>query len=127
MNDKDGVDVLSSLGNRSRYGTSVCSGSLILAAAGLLDGYRANTHWSYRGVLARFLGVELTDGRVVTDRSWMTGGGVTAGIDFSLVLVGAQLGDERAALLQLLMECNPKAPYTSGYPDFAPAELVAVA
>ena len=121
------LDTLARIGQQASYVTSVCSGSLILAAARLLDGYRANTHWAYREVLASYPGVELADGRVVIDRNRMTGGGVTAGIDFALVLVGVLLGDESASLLQLLMEYNPAPPYRTGHPDTAPEQLVGTA
>lgn len=124
MTDPTVLSTLARIGAQADYVTSVCSGSLILAAAGLLDGYRANTHWSYREVLASYPSVELADGRVVIDRNRMTGGGVTAGIDFALALVGVLLGDETASLVQLLMEYNPAPPYRTGHPDTAPQQLV---
>ncbi|HZZ46554.1 MAG TPA: DJ-1/PfpI family protein [Pseudonocardia sp.] len=127
LTDRNVLDTLARIGNQADYVTSVCSGSLILAAAGLLEGYRANTHWSYREVLASYPGVELADGRVVIDRNRMTGGGVTAGIDFALALIGKLLGDDTAALLQLLMEYNPAPPYNTGHPDVAPEQLVLTA
>jgi cyclohexyl-isocyanide hydratase len=127
LDDQNVLDTLARLGNQARYVTSVCSGSLILAAAGLLDGYKANTHWAYREVLASFPGVELTDGRWVIDRTRMTGGGVTAGIDFSFALIGLLAGDETASLVQLLCEYNPAPPYNTGHPDVAPQQLVDVA
>jgi transcriptional regulator GlxA family with amidase domain len=127
MTDKTVLGTLARVGDQARYVTSVCSGALILAAAGLLKGYRANTHWSYREVLASYPGVELADGRVVIDRNRLTGGGVTAGIDFALTLVGVLLGDETAQLIQLLMEYNPAPPYNCGHPDTAPEQLVTTA
>jgi transcriptional regulator GlxA family with amidase domain len=127
MTDQTVLHTLTRVGNQARYVTSVCSGSLILAAAGLLDGYRANTHWAYRDVLASFPGVEPADGRVVIDRNRMTGGGVTAGIDFSFALIGILAGDETASLIQLLCEYNPAPPYNTGHPDTAPEQLVATA
>jgi transcriptional regulator GlxA family with amidase domain len=127
MSDPAVTATLARVGGQARYVTSVCSGALILAAAGLLDGYRANTHWSARPLLAAYPGVELADGRVVVDRNRITGGGVTAGIDFALSLIGILLGDETASLIQLLMEYNPAPPYNCGHPDVAPPELVAAA
>lgn len=121
------VEAIAKAGAGARYVTSVCSGSLILAEAGLLDGYRANTHWAYRELLAAYPGVELGEGRVVVDRNRMTGGGVTAGIDFALTLIGALVGDDTAAFVELLMEYNPAPPCGTGHPSIAPAELVAAA
>jgi cyclohexyl-isocyanide hydratase len=118
---------LARIGAGARYVTSVCTGSLILAEAGLLDGYRANTHWSARELLAAYPGVELADGRVVVDRDRLTGGGVTAGIDFALTLVGLLLGAEAGAFVELICEYNPAPPFGTGHPDTAPAELVAAA
>ncbi|HZZ51170.1 MAG TPA: DJ-1/PfpI family protein, partial [Pseudonocardia sp.] len=119
------LSTLTRLGGQARYVTSVCTGALILAAAGLLDGYRAATHWSARELLATFPGVERADERVVVDRNRITGGGVTAGIDFALTLIGVLIDDQTAQLVQLVMEYNPAPPYNTGHPDVAPAELVA--
>jgi cyclohexyl-isocyanide hydratase len=127
MSDPAVTETLARLGATARYVTSVCSGALILAAAGLLKGYRANTHWSAREVLASYPDVELADGRVVVDRNRITGGGVTAGIDFSLTLIGILIDDQTASMVQLLMEYNPAPPYNCGHPDVAPAELVTAA
>lgn len=121
------LETFARLGAQARYITSVCTGSLILAEAGLLDGYKANTHWTYREQLAAYPGVELGDERVVIDRNRMTGGGVTAGIDVALTLVGILCGAETGALLELLCEYNPAPPFGTGHPDKAPAELVAAA
>jgi transcriptional regulator GlxA family with amidase domain len=121
------VDTIARVGAEARYVTSVCTGSMILAEAGLLDGYRANTHWSYRELLDAYPGVELADGRVVVDRNRMTGGGVTAGIDLALTLVGLLCGPETGAFMELLCEYNPAPPFGTGHPDKAPAELVSAA
>ena len=106
--------------------TSVCSGSLILGAAGLLDGYEATSHWAVVDRLADF-GATPVRARVVTDRNRSTGGGVTAGIDFGLTLL-AQLRGERAAMTtQLLMEYDPMPPFDSGTPAKAEPDIVQAA
>lgn len=127
MSDPEVLAALARVGEQARYVTSVCTGALILAEAGLLDGYRANTHWTAREILAAYPGVELADGRVVVDRNRVTGGGVTAGIDFALSLIGILVDEPTAAFVQLIMEYNPAPPHDTGHPDRAPAELVAAA
>jgi len=125
MSDPAVLSALARIGGQARYVTSVCTGSLILAAAGLLDGYRAGTHWAYREVLDSYPGVQQADERVVVDRNRISGGGVTAGIDFALSLIAILIDGQTAQLVQLLMEYNPAPPYNAGHPDVAPAELVA--
>lgn len=90
MQDNDVMSFLREAGDGAEYVTSVCTGALILAEAGLLRGYRATTHWAYRERLARYPGVEVVTSRVVTDRNRITGGGVTAGIDFGPKLTGGE-------------------------------------
>ncbi|MEU4766716.1 DJ-1/PfpI family protein [Actinosynnema sp. NPDC023794] len=106
--------------------TSVCSGSTLLAQAGILDGRPATTHWALRDELAARGAVVSTD-RVVIDGSVVTGAGVSAGIDMALTLVGRIWGDERARFTQLFIEYDPQPPYQAGSPETAPAELVAFA
>jgi cyclohexyl-isocyanide hydratase len=108
---------------RARYVTSVCSGALLLGAAGLLSGYRATTHWMSHDMLA-LLGAIPVKERVVIDRNRITGGGVTAGIDLALVIASAIHGDEVAEKIQLAIEYNPAPPFDSGSPDTAPAKVV---
>ena len=103
--------------------TSVCGGSEFLAKAGLLQGYRAATHWMMREQLAK-LGVEVGTERVVIDRNRMTGGGVTAGIDFGLTIAEVLCAEESAKIAQLLMEYDPPPPFDVGSPEKAGAELV---
>ncbi|WP_299328760.1 DJ-1/PfpI family protein [Parasphingopyxis sp.] len=123
MEDDAVIDFLADAGKTAKYVTSVCSGSLLLAAAGLLDGYRAGTHWAARDALAT-LGVEVSDERVVTDRNRMTGGGVTAGIDFGLTLLAELRGEMVAKSTTLAMEYNPYPPFKGGTPATADPEIL---
>lgn len=107
----------------AQYITSVCTGSLVLAAAGLLNGYKATTHWLSLPLLKLF-GVEVIEERVVIDRNRITGGGVTAGIDFGLHVVAKVFGEEVAKEVQLMMEYNPAPPFNSGSPKTADAQIV---
>jgi cyclohexyl-isocyanide hydratase len=113
------------VGARASWVTSVCTGSLILGAARLLSGYRAACHWAWRDHLALF-GAEPVAERVVFDRNRVTGGGVTAGIDFALALTAAIRGEAHARLVQLALEYDPAPPFDSGSPGRAGAELLAV-
>jgi cyclohexyl-isocyanide hydratase len=124
--DEEVLAFLDDRGSRARYVTSVCGGSLILGAAGLLRGYRAATHWSGRDVLPLF-GAENVNERVVVDRNRITGGGVTAGLDFGLVVLAELLGEDVARLNQLLLEYDPQPPFTAGTPETAGPQLLAVA
>ncbi|MEG4804339.1 DJ-1/PfpI family protein [Microcoleus sp. ARI1-B5] len=123
MQDAEVLEFLRQQGKTAKYITSVCTGSLILAAAGLLQGYRAACHWAFRDQLA-MLGVEVGTQRVVVDRDRITGGGVTAGIDFGLVLVAKLCGEETAKMIQLLLEYNPAPPFNAGSPESAGEILV---
>lgn len=104
--------------------TSVCTGALILAKSGLLTGRRATTHWASMDTLARLGAVPVTE-RVVTDGKYVTGAGVTAGLDFALTLVGILAGDQVAQAIQLGIEYDPEPPYQAGSVAKAPPELVA--
>ncbi len=104
--------------------TSVCTGSLLLGAAGLLRGYRATTHWASHHHLAAFGAVPVKE-RVVIDRNRATGGGVTAGIDFGLALTAAIRGEAHARLVQLSLEYDPSPPFDSGSPERADAATLA--
>jgi cyclohexyl-isocyanide hydratase len=126
MEDADALRFLAAHAGSATYVTSVCSGSLILAAAGLLQGYRATTHWTSLDVLAAF-GVEVDARRVVIDRNRMTGGGVTAGIDFGLVLLALLRGEGTARMTQLAMEYDPAPPFDAGSPDAAGPEATTLA
>jgi putative intracellular protease/amidase len=108
----------------STWTTSVCTGSLILAAAGLLAGRRATSHWLARGELGQ-LGVTPVAERVVFDGKHVTAAGVSSGIDMALALAGRIAGDEIAQAIQLGIEYDPQPPYDAGSPDRAPAQIVA--
>jgi cyclohexyl-isocyanide hydratase len=107
----------------ARYVGSVCTGSLVLGAAGLLRGKRATCHWMSIGFLEAFGAIPVRE-RVVVDGSLVTGGGVTAGIDFALTVVGEVAGHEVAQEIQLAIEYNPMPPYDAGSPETAGPRLV---
>lgn len=124
MRDEETLAFLADRGSRARYVTAVCTGSLMLGAAGLLDGYKATSHWAARGLLELF-GAEPVDARIVIDRNRITGGGVTAGIDFGLTLLHELYGEDTAKVTQLLMEYDPSPPFDAGSPARAGEKLVA--
>jgi cyclohexyl-isocyanide hydratase len=126
LEDRETLDFLADRARTARFVTSVCSGSLILAAAGLLDGYRAATHWACYDQLEA-LGVKPEHARVVVDRNRISGGGVTAGIDFGLTLLAQLRGENMAKMSQLMMEYDPHPPFTAGTPSQAGPELTAAA
>ena len=125
MEDEKVLAWVRAVAAEAKWVTSVCTGSLILGAAGLLRGYRAATHWAWREHLALF-GAEPVAERVVFDRNRVTGGGVTAGIDFALALTAAIRGEAHARAVQLGLEYDPAPPFDSGSPDKAGEPLVAV-
>lgn len=122
MEDPEVIHFLKEKGKSAKYITSVCTGSLILGAAGLLKGYRATSHWATLDALAP-LGAIPSKARVVMDRNRITGGGVTAGIDFGLTLVGLLRSKEYAQAIQLYLEYNPKPPFNAGSPQTAPTKV----
>ena len=126
MEDEAQLEFLADRGSRARYVTSACTGALILGAAGLLRGYKATTHWAALDLLSTF-GAEPVADRVVIDRNRMTGGGVTAGIDFGLVLLAELFGERVAQTTQLLMEYAPSPPFATGRPELAGEALTAEA
>ncbi|MFE9649650.1 DJ-1/PfpI family protein [Streptomyces sp. NPDC006365] len=123
MENETLLDWLRATDTTSTWTTSVCTGSLLLAAAGLLDGRRATSHWLALDFLKQF-GAEPTGERVVTDGKYVTAAGVSSGIDMGLTLVGRIAGDEHAQAVQLLTEYDPQPPYDAGSPQKAPANLV---
>jgi transcriptional regulator GlxA family with amidase domain len=112
------------LGESTQYVTSVCTGSLILAAAGLLKGKRAGTHWAYRDLLSAF-GAVADEARVVRDGAAITGGGVTAGIDIALTIAAELAGEDVAKMFQLAIEYAPAPPFNCGRPETADERTVA--
>lgn len=123
MADPDVVAAIRKAGEHAQYVTSVCTGALILAEAGLLEGHRATTHWAYREILASYPGVTLADGRIVRDGNRITAGGVTAGIDFALTLIGEVIGEAAGQTAELIFEYAPDVPYGTGTPATAPAAV----
>ncbi|MFL9886713.1 DJ-1/PfpI family protein [Paraburkholderia agricolaris] len=126
MEDDETIAFLRDRGARARFVASVCTGSLIQAAAGLLEGYEATTYWAHLDILS-ILGAKPVSKRVVIDRGRMSGGGVTAGIDFGLSLLAELRGELTARTMQLLMEYDPTPPFNCGNPADAGPEVTAQA
>jgi len=123
MSDPETLDFLRRQAAGARYVSSVCTGSLVLGAAGLLKGYRAACHWMSRDQL-QLLGAIPVAERVVRDRNRISGGGVTAGIDFGLTVAAELAGEEIAKSIQLVLEYDPQPPFDSGSPEKAGPERV---
>ncbi|MDR5783704.1 DJ-1/PfpI family protein [Caballeronia sp. LZ065] len=123
MEDEATLGFIRTQAANARYVTSVCTGSLVLGAAGLLRGKRATTHWAYHALLAE-LGAVPVQARVVRDGNLFTGGGVTAGIDFALTLVAELVGESEAQAIQLQLEYAPAPPFDAGDPALAPASVL---
>ena len=123
MRDERVLDWLRHAHERTRWTTSVCTGSLVLGAAGILAGKRATSHWAYRDSLAEF-GAEPVAERVVEDGKVMTAAGVSAGIDMALTLVARMHDENVAKAVQLGIEYDPDPPFDSGSPEKAAPELV---
>src|ERR1700744_2210510 len=126
VNDEEMLAFLRKQAEGAKYVTSVCTGSLVLGAAGLLRGYRAATHWSAMEFLSAF-GATPVKTRVCVDRNRISGGGVTAGIDFALTVVSILVDRKTAEAIQLGIEYNPAPPFNAGSPDVAPPEVLALA
>lgn len=124
MLDEDFMREVRRLASRANYLTSVCTGSLILAATGLIRGRRAACHWQWRALLEPF-GVIVDEARVVRDGQVITGGGVTAGLDFAFTLAAELAGDEVAQSIQLGLEYSPAPPFNAGRPETAPPHILA--
>lgn len=123
LNDSVYINFLQNQAQKVKFVTSVCTGSLVLAASGLLDGYKATTHWLSLDLLAEF-DVKVIEERVVIDRNRITGGGVTAGIDIALTITNLLFGENVAKSIQLSIEYNPAPPFHCGHPSTADAEIV---
>jgi cyclohexyl-isocyanide hydratase len=126
LNDAETLDFIRRQAKGARYVTSVCTGALVLGAAGLLEGRRAATHWMSREMLSAFGATPVAE-RVVIDGNVITGGGVTAGIDFALKVAAEAFGAELAQSIQLGIEYDPHPPFDAGSPERADAALVASA
>ena len=124
MTDPPVLDFLRTQAKSARYVTSVCTGALVLGAAGLLDGYRAATHWAYMELLPAF-GATPVEERVVVDRNRITAGGVTAGIDFGLRIAAELAGEHVAKRIALELEYDPAPPFGGGHPRTADPDVVA--
>lgn len=123
MEDAEVLDFLRRMAEKARYVTSVCTGSLVLGAAGLLKGRRATSHWMSHDFLRAF-GAEPVAERVVVDGNVITGGGVTAGIDFALMIAAELRGEDVAQEIQLAIEYDPQPPFRAGSPRTADPALV---
>ncbi|UQA55517.1 DJ-1/PfpI family protein [Polyangium aurulentum] len=126
LEDEETLAFVADRGERAKWITSVCTGSLILGAAGLLQGYRSACHWSMREHLAAFGAIPSSD-RVVFDRNRASGGGVTAGIDFGITVVSKLAGEPMGRFAELLLEYAPAPPFGCGRPEIADPETLAMA
>ena len=126
LGDSTAIAFLADRGSRARWVCSVCTGSLLLGAAGLLRDYRAAVHWGAREALSQF-GAELSNERVCIDRNRLTGGGVTAGIDFGIAVAGRWAGENMGRVIELLLEYAPQPPYGTGRPELADPQSLAAA
>jgi len=124
MDDDEVLAFVRRQGLQARYVTSVCTGALVLGAAGLLDGYEATTHWASMANLEPF-GAKPVDKRICIDRNRITGGGITAGIDFGLYVASLLTDRKTAEKIQLFLEYDPAPPFGAGSPKTAPAQVVA--
>jgi cyclohexyl-isocyanide hydratase len=124
MQDREILDYLAHAAKTARYITSVCTGSVILGMAGLLDGYRAATHWGFYKPLEALGAIPSFD-RVCVDRNRISGGGVTAGVDFGLTVIAEINGVHAAEITQLALEYDPQPPFTAGHPRTARPEIIA--
>lgn len=126
LHDQETSEFLADRGARAKWITSVCNGSLLLGRAGLLDGYQAASYWFTRDLLKNYGAVPRED-RVVIDRNRVTGGGVTAGVDFGFFLLGQLMGHEFGRLAELIFEYAPQPPYGTGRPELADEATLAAA
>ena len=126
LQDDELLDAIAAIGVRAGWVTSVCTGALLLGAAGLLKGYRSACYWYARHHLEKFAAIP-DEARYVIDRNRVSGGGMTAGIDFALHMIGVWNGAENGRLTELLMEYAPQPPFGVGRPDLAPPQTLAAA
>jgi cyclohexyl-isocyanide hydratase len=126
LQDDELLDTIAAIGTRAGWVTSVCTGALLLGAAGLLEGYRSACHWYARPHVAAF-GAIPDAGRIVVDRNRASGGGITSGIDFALAMIGKWHGLEKGQLTELLIEYAPQPPFGVGRPELASSGTLAAA
>lgn len=121
------LNFLRNVSAEATHVTAVCTGALLLAAAGLLDGYCATTHWAYKSVLKQFLAVDVAEGypRYVIDANRVTGGGISSGIDEALAIVAILRGEAAAKSIQLTIQYAPNPPYHDGDPSVAGPTVLA--
>src|ERR1700761_9267195 len=127
LQDAEVLDWIRQVDQGTRWTTSVCTGSLVLGAAGLLDGRRATGHWLYLEPLREYGAEPVSGGRWVEDGRYLSSGGVSGGIDMALHLVDREVGPEVAQTIQLAIEYDPAPPFDTGSPEKAPAAIVDVA
>src|SRR4029077_11117627 len=126
LRESPAIAFLGERGAGARWVCSVCTGSLLLGAAGLLRGYRAAVHWGARDALSQF-GAEPSDQRVCIDRNRLTGAGIRAGVDFGITVAGHWAGESTGRVIELIMEYAPQPPYGMGRPDLADSQTLAAA
>jgi cyclohexyl-isocyanide hydratase len=126
LNDTETLEFIRRQAKNARYVTSVCTGALVLGAAGLLKGKRAATHWMSRDMLSEFGASPVAD-RVMIDGNIITGGGVTAGVDFGITVAAELFGPQVAKTIQLAIEYDPAPPFDTGSPERAGEAIVAAA
>jgi cyclohexyl-isocyanide hydratase len=114
IQDEQVISFLRAAGEQAKYVTSVCTGALILAETGLLDGYKSTVHWAYAESLKRYKSVSYVNQRIVKDRNRISGGGITAGLDFALTLIAEIAGEQHAKTMELLLEYDPHPPFKTG-------------
>jgi len=123
LEDDETLEFVRRQAGGTRFMTSVCSGALVLGAAGLLEGRRATTHWASHHMLGAFGAIPVHE-RVVRDGNLITGGGITAGIDFALTLTAELTGENEAMAIQLQLEYAPAPPFDAGSQERAPRAVV---
>jgi len=123
LQDKETIDFIRQAGRNAKYVTSVCTGSLFLAEAGLLNGYKAATHWGWKDCLECYPGVTVVDDRVQIDRNRITGGGITAGLDFAFTLISEVVNEDVAQVMQLIFQYSPEPPFSAGLPETTPERI----